>query len=332
MYIFIKELFFKKEIKYYFFIFILLSFFMLAILNGCTKTNQDISDKTNYYTNRELNVLTDDSMEILLEKTKSISNIIKIYENTYIEGLFLDNKFLLATFIEEKNLNIILGNKPTSEWEVILPQKYRAHYNSTIEIIIEEQIYSFKVVGLHGNENDIIFVFNSLPFKNSEMFMGYNILINQEKNVSKVIEELYKKNYQAGIFDKTNDVYKLTVMRKLFFILLIILFFTWLVINYFIIKNIFFDDLGEISVLIAVGYKIKKILLIYLLKIFILLFLSLLISLLLLAAVKNIIDSRIYLLSIIITGIILIVVLLCDFIFLKKLLYQKSVQTLENFL
>lgn len=298
MRIFITEMLRRKELKYYILIFS--SFFTLFILliNIYIQTNNEITLKEEYYTNRELGITSEDSIEEVLEKTKHINNIDRVYADNYVNGLITDDYVNIETYISEKNIKLIKGKSPEKK-EVILSKKYDKYYDKEVFLKIDNKEINLKVVGIFEDEKitNVAFVFDNKELKNNDYINGYNILVDETKNINQVKTDLLNVGYSANVFDDSNSVYKLIIVRNLLTAFLSVIVLIIIILNFLIFRNLIFDNMKEFSILKSVGYSLNRMIFINLIKNIIIFLFSLFISLFIYIILYHLINIPFYYIS-----------------------------------
>lgn len=326
MQIFIKGLLKRKELKYYILIFAFFFVLFLVLVNTYMHINDDINLKEEYYTNRELRVITSDTFDIAAEKIYSINYVDRVYTNNYISGFLSDDVVNIQTFIFEKNIKLLKGRSIQNEREIILSKKYELYYDTEVNIKVDDDDYKMTVVGIFDDEKiaDTAFVLNNMTIKSNDVIIGYNVLVNKTKNVDSVINSLMKMDYSANIFNNLNSVYDLILIRYLLSIFGFILIIAITVFDFLLFKNIILDNMKEISILKSVGYSVNKILLINLNKNLFILLLSFLTSLVIGIAIYNVTNISFYPISLIYLIIIIIITFSINVLILKRLLVKAN--------
>ena len=172
-------------------------------------------------------------------------------------------KIYLGNNILNKNNNEVVFPSKLKIGDKYISTEDMLNKNVAIEIYNDEKIekYTFFVIGIYQTENyinNIIYTsseeMNSLSLE--ETMTSYIIVINDYKNVKKVIADLQKMNYNASIADYTTqkELNLLLNIKKIISLIIICIISIILILFNTIVVNILSDDVKDIAVLKSIGY------------------------------------------------------------------------------
>jgi len=275
---------FKCKTKYVLFLVMLILCFMLMLVLVNTKQYyQDILENglgTEIF-NRKFIVINTE--EDTLDHIKKAPHIMDYYPYVYLNGSFDELNFDLG-YVTTHEYEVLQGKEIQHKNEIIVPKKLDKYLDESINIQINQEEYSLKVVGV-GDLASIVISRELLDelLINDHLNIGYYVLIADnykyaQKNIDDFSEEGYISNFEntSGLSEYNNMQSFISMLTKFIYLMII---FTFIFIIY-IIKNIFHLESKNIAILKAIGYSDLNIGFVIVSKILILLLISIVLSML----------------------------------------------------
>lgn len=283
---------FRNKNKYLIFMSLfVISFIMILVLISTKEYYQYVLDSGigSKIENRKLLVLNNEYFPEALDTNDYIK---EYYPNTNINSVF-NNEKLLLSYLTEDELKLTSGKYISNTNEIIVPKKLESYLNNNINIKVDNQEYTLKVVGISDIDNIIVsknFLNQLIESFNLEIEY-YNIISNNYNDIEKIIDLFNQNGYVSFLasdegLSEYNELSKFIDMLYMFIYILIIFDFIFII---YIIKNIINNEKKEMAIFKAIGFSNLRINFIIISRILLMVIISSLLSLLLFIIILNII-------------------------------------------
>lgn len=283
---------FRNKNKYLIFMSLfVISFIMILVLISTQEYYQYVLDSGigSKIENRKLLVLNNEYFPEALDTNDYIK---EYYPNTNINSVF-NNEKLLLSYLTEDELKLTSGKYISNTNEIIVPKKLESYLNNNINIKVDNQEYTLKVVGISDIDNIIVsknFLNQLIESFNLEIEY-YNIISNNYNDIEKIIDLFNQNGYVSFLasdegLSEYNELSKFIDMLYMFIYILIIFDFIFII---YIIKNIINNEKKEMAIFKAIGFSNLRINFIIISRILLMVIISSLLSLLLFIIILNII-------------------------------------------
>lgn len=284
--------FFRNKNKYLIFMSLfVISFIMILVLISTKEYYQYVLDSGigSKIENRKLLVLNNEYFPEALDTNDYIK---EYYPNTNINSVF-NNEKLLLSYLTEDELKLTSGKYISNTNEIIVPKKLESYLNNNINIKVDNQEYTLKVVGISDIDNIIVsknFLNQLIESFNLEIEY-YNIISNNYNDIEKIIDLFNQNGYVSFLasdegLSEYNELSKFIDMLYMFIYILIIFDFIFII---YIIKNIINNEKKEMAIFKAIGFSNLRINFIIISRILLMVIISSLLSLLLFIIILNVI-------------------------------------------
>ncbi len=284
--------FFRNKNKYLIFMSLfVISFIMILVLISTKEYYQYVLDSGigSKIENRKLLVLNNEYFPEALDTNDYIK---EYYPNTNINSVF-NNEKLLLSYLTEDELKLTSGKYISNTNEIIVPKKLESYLNNNINIKVDNQEYTLKVVGISDIDNIVVsknFLNQLIESFNLEIEY-YNIISNNYNDIEKIIDLFNQNGYVSFLasdegLSEYNELSKFIDMLYMFIYILIIFDFIFII---YIIKNIINNEKKEMAIFKAIGFSNLRINFIIISRILLMVIISSLLSLLLFIIILNII-------------------------------------------
>lgn len=268
-----------------------ISFIMILVLISTKEYYQYVLDSGigSKIENRKLLVLNNEYFPEALDTNDYIK---EYYPNTNINSVF-NNEKLLLSYLTEDELKLTSGKYISNTNEIIVPKKLESYLNNNINIKVDNQEYTLKVVGISDIDNIVVsknFLNQLIESFNLEIEY-YNIISNNYNDIEKIIDLFNQNGYVSFLasdegLSEYNELSKFIDMLYMFIYILIIFDFIFII---YIIKNIINNEKKEMAIFKAIGFSNLRINFIIISRILLMVIISSLLSLLLFIIILNII-------------------------------------------
>lgn len=283
---------FRNKNKYLIFMSLfVISFIMILVLISTKEYYQYVLDSGigSKIENRKLLVLNNEYFPEVLDTNDYIK---EYYPNTNINSVF-NNEKLLLSYLTEDELKLTSGKYISNTNEIIVPKKLESYLNNNINIKVDNQEYTLKVVGISDIDNIVVsknFLNQLIESFNLEIEY-YNIISNNYNDIEKIIDLFNQNGYVSFLasdegLSEYNELSKFIDMLYMFIYILIIFDFIFII---YIIKNIINNEKKEMAIFKAIGFSNLRINFIIISRILLMVIISSLLSLLLFIIILNII-------------------------------------------
>lgn len=283
---------FRNKNKYLIFMSLfVISFIMILVLISTKEYYQYVLDSgiSSKIENRKLLVLNNEYFPEVLDTNDYIK---EYYPNTNINSVF-NNEKLLLSYLTEDELKLTSGKYISNTNEIIVPKKLESYLNNNINIKVDNQEYTLKVVGISDIDNIVVsknFLNQLIESFNLEIEY-YNIISNNYNDIEKIIDLFNQNGYVSFLasdegLSEYNELSKFIDMLYMFIYILIIFDFIFII---YIIKNIINNEKKEMAIFKAIGFSNLRINFIIISRILLMVIISSLLSLLLFIIILNII-------------------------------------------
>ncbi len=283
---------FRNKNKYLIFMSLfVISFIMILVLISTKEYYQYVLDSGigSKIENRKLLVLNNEYFPEALDTNDYIK---EYYPNTNINSVF-NNEKLLLSYLTEDELKLTSGKYISNTNEIIVPKKLESYLNNNINIKVDNQEYTLKVVGISDIDNIVVsknFLNQLIESFNLEIEY-YNIISNNYNDIEKIIDLFNQNGYVSFLasdegLSEYNELSKFIDMLYMFIYILIIFDFIFII---YIIKNIINNEKKEMAIFKAIGFSNLRINFIIISRILLMVIISSLLSLLLFIIILNII-------------------------------------------
>jgi len=283
---------FRNKNKYLIFMSLfVISFIMILVLISTQEYYQYVLDSGigSKIENRKLLVLNNEYFPEALDTNDYIK---EYYPNTNINSVF-NNEKLLLSYLTEDELKLTSGKYISNTNEIIVPKKLESYLNNNINIKVDNQEYTLKVVGISDIDNIIVsknFLNQLIESFNLEIEY-YNIISNNYNDIEKIIDLFNQNGYVSFLasdegLSEYNELSKFIDMLYMFIYILIIFDFIFII---YIIKNIINNEKKEMAIFKAIGFSNLRINFIIISRILLMVIISSLLSLLLFIIILNVI-------------------------------------------
>lgn len=283
---------FRNKNKYLIFTSLfVISFIMILVLISTKEYYQYVLDSGigSKIENRKLLVLNNEYFPEMLDANDYIK---EYYPNTNINSVF-NNEKLLLSYLTEDELKLTSGKYISNTNEIIAPKKLESYLNNNINIKVDNQEYTLKVVGISDIDNIIVsknFLNQLIESFNLEIEY-YNIISNNYNDIEKIIDLFNQNGYVSFLasdegLSEYNELSKFIDMLYMFIYILIIFDFIFII---YIIKNIINNEKKEMAIFKAIGFSNLRIDFIIISRILLMVIMSSFLSLLLFIIILNII-------------------------------------------
>lgn len=287
---------FRNKKKYSLYIFllsiVLLIYLTVSILGNYYNwiLNNKIGQKK---INRELIVRTTD--DIMNDEVKNILSIRKKYEDIIVK---CNNQNLLLN--EYNNESIKDGQSYLFDNDVIISDFTLKRLNldkdnlDVLNVSVDNNNYTFNIKGISNSNLVNIYVSSKVINELKPELEGYIVLVNQYKNVDKVISYYESKGIEAELYNSEGTIeiedYKKNI--NIYNIFKIIMIISSVILLIGIIINMLNNELTNISLLKILGYNNKSLFIIMFIRTIILIGISILIILFLLCLLNLFISIK----------------------------------------
>lgn len=211
--------------------------------------------------NADLNV------EQKMRETKEITSYAPLYFDIKVSDT--KNRKVSANIYKQDEL--LIGTEPKDENDVVISKFY---YNilglkendmqekKEMQVYMDGQKVRLNMVGVTSNNQIQLYMQENLFIKlNNSNPAKYYAVIDEYKNVDKVINKFLQSGYFSELKDATGsfEIEKIRTTQKTFVYIFIGCIFLLFLILFSIIKNIFYAEGKNISILKAIGYPTYKI-------------------------------------------------------------------------
>lgn len=283
---------FRNKNKYLIFMSLfVISFIMILVLISTKEYYQYVLDSGigSKIENRKLLVLNNEYFPEALDTNDYIK---EYYPNTNINSVF-NNEKLLLSYLTEDELKLTSGKYISNTNEIIVPKKLESYLNNNINIKVDNQEYTLKVVGISDIDNIVVsknFLNQLIESFNLEIEY-YNIISNNYNDIEKIIDLFNQNGYVSFLasdegLSEYNELSKFIDMLYMFIYILIIFDFIFII---YIIKNIINNEKKEMAIFKAIGFSNLRINFIIISRILLMVIISSLLSLLLFIIILNVI-------------------------------------------
>lgn len=283
---------FRNKNKYLIFMSLfVISFIMILVLISTKEYYQYVLDSGigSKIENRKLLVLNNEYFPEALDTNDYIK---EYYPNTNINSVF-NNEKLLLSYLTEDELKLTSGKYISNTNEIIVPKKLESYLNNNINIKVDNQEYTLKVVGISDIDNIVVsknFLNQLIESFNLEIEY-YNIISNNYNDIEKIIDLFNQNGYVSFLasdegLSEYNELSKFIDMLYMFIYILIIFDFIFII---YIIKNIINNEKKEMAIFKAIGFSNLRINFIIISRILLMVIISSLLSLLLFIIILKII-------------------------------------------
>lgn len=279
---------FMKRMNFYTYLFISIICFvtLICFINITLSTSNEISKKSEQYSNREIILLVEEDIDNIKNKVKNIKEITKIYNNINSIVMFENNFLTVNTYVYEKDINIVKGRKINEDEKgvILLPNSYIDYLDKSINLDIDGKELEYKVVGLYEDDidkTDYIYISYYDNLELDSLNNGYILLIDKYNNVNRVIKELSQINYSSVLNNGniSQNIETLNTLKIISYALTIIIGVFIYIFVYSIIKDMLNEDKYDIAIFKSLGYRDINIVKINLLKVGSIMIVAFLISL-----------------------------------------------------
>lgn len=231
--------------------------------------------------NRTIEILNNSQDEIksVLTKNNNIQSFYSYYQNFNGNiGDFIIN----INFLPNNKLDIDIGKEISNKNEVLITKDIVELYkvdlikNSNIKVTIENQSYEFKVVGIIKSGYKMMYVHDNIleeiAAKSNIDPVSYIALVKNYTSLNETISTLRNMNLSTELFDTTGqyEIDQLKKIERMSGYMIIISLFILIIMLSNIIKNIYYNEEKNISILKTVGFRDIQINLILFLRIILL--------------------------------------------------------------
>ncbi len=254
-----------------FILFVLIILIPLIIMN----ITKYLSHFIDYYINAEvenksinrifsvsINEISDiDKIEQVVKNNENIEYYYPLYERLYVN--YNDTQIdIYNIFSNEKKID---GNLIKNNNEVIVANTFLSHYdvdiNDTIHLNINDDVIYVKIVGVIDSDNYRLIYGNSdfiniVSGKLNSKFMQYIIKIKNSKYISEFKNDLEKEKFRVSLYNDTGvkELERYTSLSKTLHMILIPIYFAIIILLYWIIKELLFNEYKNIALKKLVGY------------------------------------------------------------------------------
>lgn len=285
---------FRNKNKYLIFMSLfVISFLMILVLISTKEYYQYVLDSGigTKIENRKLLVLNNEDFPEVLDTNNYIK---EYYPNTNINSVF-NNEKLLLSYLTKDELKLTNGKYISNTNEIIVPKKLESYLNNNINIKVDNQEYTLKVVGISDIDNIVVsknFLNQLIESFNLEIEY-YNIISSNYNDIEKIIDLFDQSGYISFLasdegLSEYDELSKFIDMLYMFIYTLIIFDFIFII---YIIKNIINNEKKEMAIFKAIGFRNLRINFIIISRIILMVIMSSFLSLLLFIIILNMIND-----------------------------------------
>ena len=227
-----------------------------------------VNELENESINRGLEVNIDkENAEKYFNNNPKVQFYYPLVSNEPIKG----DKFIInINYFNYRTVKLLYGRKINENNEIIISKNYLNYlkldeqsYAKQIKLKLNNKDYSFNIVGVTNNNYAHIYMNYDLFNEIFDLALDkYYVMTTNHTNFEQLSKELSENNFYNNLSDSTGEIEidSLKEIRNIFFYLGIGLCILIFIFIYMIIKNIVNDEIKDIAIFKAIGFKYKKIL------------------------------------------------------------------------
>ncbi len=227
---------------------------------------------------------TDDNVKKKIAEMKEIVS----FEPLYFDIKIFDTKKKKISVNVYRQDELLMGIEPREENDIVISKFY---YNileleeddiqrkKEIKVYIDNQEVNLNIVGVTSNNQINLYMQESLfTVLSNNNPQKYYVVVDEYKNLNKVTNEFLESGYFSELKDATGnfEIEKMKTTQKTLQYILFACFLLLFTVLFYIIKNIFYAEGKNISILKAIGFPTYKICFLLFFQMFVLIVFSIL--------------------------------------------------------